>query len=141
MQPTIEEIKDLIETSLKYYSLGMWCWLEDLWITDRYEAMEYWYNKAIEWILELLNTKYDIVEEWYTQQLQDDWSVLNKPIYVLQKSSQSREVQEESTSPTESEKKDFWKRFMKFMWQKYQFFMNEWNSEKIENFLSSNWYL
>lgn len=63
MQPTIEEIKDLIETSLKYYSLGMWCWLEDLWITDRYEAMEYWYNKAIEWILELLNTKYEIVQE------------------------------------------------------------------------------
>ena len=81
------------------------------------------------------------IEEAKKKELQDDWSVLNKPIYVLQKSSQSREVQEESTSPTESEKKDFWKRFMKFMWQKYQFFMNEWNSEKIENFLSSNWYL
>lgn len=88
--------------------------------------------------------KYDIVWNWNMNRISWDWfekTVTNIPIYVLQKSSQSREVQEESTSPTESEKKDFWKRFMKFMWQKYQFFMNEWNSEKIENFLSSNWYL
>lgn len=82
-------------------------------------------------------TKYDIVFE-PTLSHTHNYYLLRT---TKQKTSQSREVKEESPSQAESEKKDFWKRFMKFMWQKYQFFMNEWNSEKIENFLSTNWYL
>lgn len=50
-----EKLKKEIDEMKELDIFQMWCWLEDLWITDRYEAMEYWYNKAIEWILELLN--------------------------------------------------------------------------------------
>lgn len=47
-----EKLKKEIDEMKELDIFQMWCWLEDLWITDRYEAMEYWYNKAIEWILE-----------------------------------------------------------------------------------------
>lgn len=49
------EIIQLIEDNMQYNELWMGCWLEDIWITDRYEAMEYWYNEAIVWVLELLD--------------------------------------------------------------------------------------
>ena len=50
-----EKIIELVENYLQYNEVWMWCWLEDLWITDRYEAMEYWYNEAMREVLELLN--------------------------------------------------------------------------------------
>lgn len=84
--------------------------------------------------------KYDIVWNWTVNKITWDWfekTVTNIPIYVLQKSSQSREVQEESTSPTESEKKDFWKKLMQYVTS--NMICSDYYS--LENFLSSNWYL
>lgn len=74
--------------------------------------------------------KYDVVEvgnEYIILQKSSAQIVeMNGEKYItedknLQKSSQYREVKGESTSPTESDKKDFWKRFADIIqeWTKY----------------------
>ena len=50
----LEEILEEIE-NLNYYPEGMGCGIEDCGITDRYEACEYGWNKAIEAVIEVIN--------------------------------------------------------------------------------------
>ena len=47
----VEETKGFVE-NLEYHSQGMGCGLEDRDITDRYEAMAYGWEKAIEGVME-----------------------------------------------------------------------------------------
>ena len=61
--------------------------------------------------------------------------------YTFQKSSPSTVDNQTSKDATEIDRKDFWKKMLQYMRTEFQFFMNEWNWEKIANFLSSNWYL
>lgn len=51
---TKKELLEILD-NLSYNSQWLWCWLEDCNITDRYEAMEYWWDKAIEGIMEYID--------------------------------------------------------------------------------------
>lgn len=50
----LNEIRKEIE-NLTYHPEGMGCGLEDLDITDRYEACAYGWNEAIESVMEVIN--------------------------------------------------------------------------------------
>ena len=54
----LDEIRKEIE-NLTYHSESMGCGLEDLDITDRYEACEYGWNEAIESVMEVINNYED----------------------------------------------------------------------------------
>ena len=49
-----KELLEIIE-NIQYNSLSEWCGLEDCWITDRYEAMEYGWEKAMGAVTEHIN--------------------------------------------------------------------------------------
>ena len=50
-----KEIIEIIE-GIEYNDSSEWCGLEDSWITDRYEAMEYGWNRALESVIEMINS-------------------------------------------------------------------------------------
>ncbi len=59
-QEAIKQKKEecaLICEGIEYHSQGMGCGLEDLNITDRYEAMEYGWNQCLEDCVEQIRTK------------------------------------------------------------------------------------
>lgn len=54
----LENILEEVE-NLNYYPEGMGCGIEDCGITDRYEACEYGWDKAIEAVIEVINNMDD----------------------------------------------------------------------------------
>lgn len=57
LEKILEEIEDL-----NYYPEGMGCGIEDCGITDRYEACEYGWNKAIEAVTEVIESMNDVTD-------------------------------------------------------------------------------
>lgn len=58
MMNVLEKILEEIE-NINYYPEGMGCGIEDCGITDRYEACEYGWNKAIEAVVESIQNMND----------------------------------------------------------------------------------
>lgn len=67
----LEKILEEIE-NLNYYPDGMGCGIEDCCITDRYEACEYGWNKAIEAVIEAINNMSETISEMETVK-NDGW--------------------------------------------------------------------
>lgn len=51
------------------------------------------------------------------------------------------DIERESITKAERNKKDFWKELISFMRKEWLFFWNKGSHQKIKEFLSSNWFL
>lgn len=87
----LEKILEEIE-NLNYYPEGMECGIEDCGITDRYEACEYGWNKAIEAVIEVINNMDEAKDinvhsndDWTpTEERQPEKPVFGEDSYIVQ---------------------------------------------------------
>ena len=58
-----------------------------------------------------------------------------------ERAEKEKEILNRRLDTAESEKKDFWKKLITYMRYEWLFTWNVWSHTKIQNFLSTNWYL